>query len=62
MQSYFCSLYLSVQSIYTYHSLKFEARVEVVLWCTLEEAEGDMELLLWFSVDGEMMVGGVDDS
>lgn len=25
-------------------------------------AAGDMELLLWFSVDGDTMVGGVDDS
>lgn len=23
---------------------------------------GDMELLLWFSVEGETMVGGVEDS
>lgn len=33
----------------------------LVVWCTAEAA-GDMELLLWFSVDGDTMVGGVDDS
>lgn len=31
------------------------------MWCTAEAA-GDMELLLWFSVDGDTMVGGVEDS
>lgn len=47
---------------YTYHSLKFDDSVLwLVVWCTAEAA-GDMELLLWFSVDGDTMVGGVDDS
>lgn len=68
LQSFFRSFFFficccsAVENIYTYHSLKFEARVEVVVWCTVEEAEGDMELLPWFSVDGETMVGGVEDS
>lgn len=33
----------------------------LLVWCTAVAA-GDMELLLWFSVDGDTMVGGVDDS
>lgn len=50
------------KNIYTYHSLKFDDSVLwLVVWCTAEAA-GDMELLLWFSVDGDTMVGGVDDS
>lgn len=59
---FFYFVVAAVENIYTYHSLKFEARVEVVVWWTVEEAEGDMELLPWFSVDGETMVGGVEDS
>lgn len=47
---------------HTYHSLKFEDSVLwLLVWCTAVAA-GDMELLLWFSVDGDTMVGGVDDS
>ncbi len=50
------------KNIYTYHSLKFDDSVLwLVVWCTAEAA-GDMELLLWFSVDGDTMVGGVEDS
>lgn len=42
--------------------MKFDDSVLwLVVWCTAEAA-GDMELLLWFSVDGDTMVGGVDDS
>lgn len=59
-QSFFLSL--SLRNIYTYHSLKFDVSVLwLLVWCTAEAA-GDMELLLWFSVDGDTMVGGVDDS
>lgn len=36
--------------------------MEVVVWCTVDEADGDMELLLWFSVEGDTIVGGVEDS
>lgn len=47
---------------HTYHSLKFDDSVLwLLVWCTAVAA-GDMELLLWFSVDGDTMVGGVDDS
>lgn len=31
------------------------------VWWTAEE-EGDKELAVWFSVDGDTMVGGVEDS
>lgn len=56
---FFFSLF---KNIYTYHSLKFDVSVLwLLVWCTAEAA-GDMELLLWFSVDGDTMVGGVDDS
>lgn len=42
--------------------MKFDDSVLwLVVWCTAEAA-GDMELLLWFSVDGDTMVGGVEDS
>ncbi len=42
--------------------MKFDDSVLwLVVWWTAEAA-GDMELLLWFSVDGDTMVGGVDDS
>lgn len=43
--------------------MKFDDRVLwlAAVWCTAEAA-GDMELLLWLSVDGDTMVGGVDDS
>lgn len=52
----------SFKSIYTYHSLKFDdSALWLLVWCTAVAA-GDMELLLWFSVDGETMVGGVEDS
>lgn len=52
----FCFLF------HTYHSLKFDDSVLwLLVWCTAVAA-GDMELLLWFSVDGDTMVGGVDDS
>ena len=33
----------------------------LVVWWTADDA-GDIELLLWFSVDGDTIVGGVDDS
>lgn len=52
----------SFENIYTYHSLKFDDRVLwLVVWWTVDDA-GDMELLLWFSVEGDTMVGGVEDS
>lgn len=56
----------SLKSFYivfhTYHSLKFDDSVLwLVAWCTVDDA-GDMELPLWFSVDGDTIVGGVDDS
>lgn len=61
----FCSLFFALsfsKNIYTYHSLKFDDSVLwLVVWCTAVAA-GDMELLLWFSVDGDTMVGGVEDS
>lgn len=42
--------------------MKFDDSVLwLLVWCTAVAA-GDMELLLWFSVDGDTMVGGVDDS
>lgn len=42
--------------------MKFDDSVLwLVVWCTAVAA-GDMELLLWFSVDGDTMVGGVEDS
>lgn len=56
------SFFFLFKNIYTYHSLKFDVSVLwLLVWCTAEAA-GDMELLLWFSVDGDTMVGGVDDS
>lgn len=63
MQSFFffCFSFFS-ETCYTYHSLKFD---DSVLWLAVwwtAVAAGDMELLLWFSVDGETMVGGVEDS
>lgn len=61
LQSFFHFLFFS-KNIYTYHSLKFDDSVLwLAVWCTAEAA-GDMELLLWFSVDGDTMVGGVEDS
>lgn len=55
-------LWGSFKSIYTYHSLKFDdSALWLLVWCTAEAA-GDIELLLWFSVDGDTMVGGVEDS
>lgn len=63
-QSFFLLLFFFCfsKNIYTYHSLKFDDSVLwLVVWCTAEAA-GDMELLLWFSVDGDTMVGGVEDS
>lgn len=59
LQSFFRPFF---KNIYTYHSLKFDDSVLwLVVWCTAVAA-GDMELLLWFSVDGDTMVGGVEDS
>lgn len=57
----FLRLFFRCKNIYTYHSLKFDDSVLwLVVWWTAEAA-GDMELF-WFSVDGDTIVGGVDDS